>query len=631
MKLEGGTQFLVLHREGILQQHFISLCRRFDDVISGWKAGNRVSPIFSINNSSLPNLDDGEKRRIWFIGPIHPGRVVYSGTIFLSLGIYNIVLLTENQKEDEVVAAFVYSAGVNFERWNLVGHEIESTACNISTDTSRSIPAHIFSPVKVEFEELRGSIYEYRAQIAASVTETAKLSLPGLSDLLIFDFYLKCELAKNHEEHSCSDIHRLLTIANSALGRQSEQILAGTTPIIESESHVWSHSLLGLGIASLALRRIRSFVEDISKKAMIVQRLEILKDVEPSKKPLYGMNSNDTLFLKDHLFDYPQQKDLTPDEETNNPVIPLLTSFSGRDGFRSTEISLSAPLAVIASCNSSAWTLLTLTHEMVHVIINRILRLLLPHPEDGEQLLNAIHLLNESFEKRNLFERLQEFICFAFWALAREGNVEDENIRDSDLSKIIRDNWSEASEIITHIFDFLYFYRGDEKHYVRSIWVSWGVIPEIRNRIPSYLIRTICALHSKNIKRQSDRYGISVDQCKQFICEAFAEYPKSPYLKDAIDELETNRDRYIALLKSRELLVKFVRYFLFSPEIGSMIEREPYVSGGSRGGYNLEVLDFSDSLVKNPLRFIEEFSREKTANKLRSVWMLQQLAFEDQK
>lgn len=626
MKLTSGTHFVVLQKIPNHSEHTIHLFKRYDDALANWEAGNRISPIFPINFAELPNLSDGKDRFIHLIGPIYPGNVICSGNLFLSFGIFNILVISEEEQDYNSVVSFLKTQNTNWEEWNLVGNKIRQIEYHsLNPDYKTNIPPHVLSPIKIDTAhiELRGPIFEYRAQIASSITKSALCGLPSTQYLLSFDIIFRNLLTKNMMEDSMSK-HGLLTTANSILSRYSDQTLGGTSPVTETECNVKSHSLLGLGVASLALQRIIRFIENVFSNVCILDRLKSLEKVAATSSPLFQLKSSDKFWNQDHLYGHNPQKKLTIPTQRDNEVLPLLTCFSGRDGFRSTHISLSVPLATITSCNTTSWTLLTLTHEISHTIIEGVLGLLLPNPDDNDAINNTVKILNNN--KDNLFQQLREMLCFSCWVVANKGKIEGE-INSDNLPEIIRTLWVELNEILTHIFDFLYFYRKDAKHYVRSIWASWGVIPNIRHRIPEYIVRTLCALHANNIRRK-DKYKITLDQLKEYLTEIFKNSPDSPYIQEAIGDLNKNYKNYFEALRNRELLIKFVRFFLYSPEIQTMLEREPEVSGGDKGGYQAKVLEFSDITVKNPLRFIEEFSRDKSSDKQRSLWLFQQLAFE---
>lgn len=625
MQLEGGTHFLLLRRAADYNTHTLHTYHRYDDVLTNWKTGDRVSPITPLNNSELPDLTDGKNRWLHFLGPIFPGKLVYSGKLYISLGLFNVIIISESSAERERAALFVEQCGCNWEEWPLLGNLVEIIKYNKpSTDPGTAIPSSVLLPIKLPYEELKGTVFEYRALIASTIGRAATFVTATAKELHRFDTVFRNLLINKPMTYDSISKHGLLTIANAAMSRYSSQTFAGTSPILETESHVWSHSLLGLGIASLALRRIREFIETVFSSAGIFERIKLLREIKADPNPLYQILSNDSFWKRDFLYDYDPQKAFVPKEEHISDNPPLITCFSGRDGFRSTQISLSAPLAVITGCNTTAWTLLTLTHEMSHTIIDGVLGLLLPNPDKELELTAAVSLLNVT-QPATMFEAMQQMLCFAFWTAESNGKFR-EGIDERKLASIIRTMGIEINEILTHVFDFLYFYRKDQLHYVRSIWSSWGVIPNISHRIPDYINRTLCALHSNNLRRK-DSYDITIDQLNDCLNKTLELYPDTPYIQDAINQLKLNREQYKQALTNRALFVKFVRYFLYSATIESMITREPDVSGGERGGYILKVEEFTETTVHNPLRFIEEFSRDKMPDKQRSLWMLQQLAF----
>ena len=59
-------------------------------------------------------------------------------------------------------------------------------------------------------------------------------------------------------------------------------------------------------------------------------------------------------------------------------ILPNISFYSGRDGFKALEHNISVPITCIAGCNSSKWSLQPVTHEVSHLIVRPILALLLP-------------------------------------------------------------------------------------------------------------------------------------------------------------------------------------------------------------------------------------------------------------
>src|SRR5262249_33177458 len=139
--------------------------------------------------------------------------------------------------------------------------------------------------------------------------------------------------------------------------------------------------------------------------------------------------------------------------------IPLVTCFSGRDGFRSTRLSLSAPLEVITGCNTAEWTLLTVTHEISHTIVEGVLSALL-RPENPETLAPII----QGKSSGSLFERVVEMLAWAHWAFEEKS---EGTLSLDKFSSLVLAHAGEVNEILTHVFDFLYFYQGNANSYIK--------------------------------------------------------------------------------------------------------------------------------------------------------------------
>ncbi len=633
MKITGDAYFIVLKRNLPSPKKTLQFFDSYSKCHEHWTAGSLISPIFPIDSATLPNLSDRKLRRIYLIGPVHPGEIKCKGELFISLGIFNIVVLAKNKQDYKSVDNFISQKNLNCEIWHIRGSKIERIEIKFKSPAkSRKLtPLKKTTFIKSPHPELSNDFFEYQTQMLSLTSRSSMLDLLILDDFSRFDSLFKEILNDKDLTNELVRKQAYLTLANSVLSRYSSQVFGGTTPITSTECNIWSHSLFGVGIASLALQSIRNFIEKTFIEARFIDRLEALngeKDI--TNEPISQILDNDDFWKNDHLYDYASQKNMNSDSAQFDDILPLLTCFSGKDGFRNTEIYLSAPTAVIDSCNTIAWTLLTLTHEISHTLIDAVFGELLPSPDDEEEINEMVKLLDQP--EKTMLDRLREMLWVASWMFWNEAKEETLETDSELIMKVLRSKGFEVKEILTHIFDFLYFYNADEEYYVRSIWISWGLIPNIRDRTPKYIIRTLCALHSIHLREGNERFGYTIDRLLSYLSDAKKITPESTYITYAIEDLENNRSRYERSLADCELLVKFTKYFLYSDKIQTMLTRERDIAGGkSPGGYLFRVKEFSSITVKNPLKFIETFSKDKRSNKLKSVWMLQQIAFGEQK
>lgn len=631
MRLVGRTHFFVLQRGDDLASHSVAVYQKFDDAATAWRPGNRISPVFPLNEASPPSFREQIRSWILFFGPIHPGELEATGLdhVFMSLGVFNIVVFCETEASRDLARTFADSRSLQWELWGLLGNRLTECTFAPPAPGSMTVPRQASQPLPAPHEGLIPTIREYRALMLNCITRSQIFTPDITGQLLQFDRIFRQVL----KHAPTTDVVKLgsLVIANAALSRFSSQTFCGTSPIVETEAHFWTHSLLGIGTATLALIRTRQFVDDALTRARFAPRLRALSQVAPHPVPLLSLRSTDTFWEEDHLF----KGDPTPllEEATTEAqdYLPLITFLSGRDGFRSTEFSLSAPLEVVSSCNSVPWTLQTLTHEISHTVVESILAVLAPNPNNLQAVDAVLQLLHPDSRPPNLFSQLQAFLLFGIWQMSTRDDVVEEDIPAADLAERMKVWWSELREIVTHVFDFLYFYAGDGASYIRAVWVSWDVIPNIQHRIREYLIRCLCALHSNNIKRGEEGVQITGDQLLEFLRDTHAEFTTSAYLPRAISELENYRDYYLGRLRHRLNLVRLVRYFLYSPEIQRLLRREPVLVSGESGSYDLRPDEFTTRRPANPLHFISHFSTDKKGDGLRAAWMLTQLAFREKR
>lgn len=629
--LIGGTHWLVLRRCPTPAKHRVEVHRKFETALRGWDGGTRVSPIYSLDGAKPPLLrQEGLKKRaspvrVWllFCGPLDPSavRTFEVEFVFLTLGTFNVLMFITSQDASKKAQKAVRDLGVRYELWELVDSELSRVKISApSRHLKHQIPDRVlYFP---STDALRPTTREYSILIASVIGRAVEYIPDVARELLQFD-----QLFRNALESSeLDEINRqgLLVQANAVISRQCSQMFAGISPIAETECHFWTHSLLGIGIAALALHRFRKYISDILSSAQFEQRLRALSSKKPAPNFL-TLNNLDPYWDQDFLF----REDAFKGQHDPMKIAPLMTCFSGRDGFRSTEISLSAPLEVITSCNTAAWTLLTATHELSHTVIKPILATILRRIDDTHELratftLFAAHIREQQSEF-TLLDRIRFWILFAMWRLYefRSGKSSIESTVEEQAFRLcIETTYSDVNELMTHVFDFLYFYRLDPQLYVDSIWASWGVIPNIQSRVPEYLIRSLCALYAKNL-RKKDAFTLSYDLLCECLSKTESKFGEMKYVTEALAHLRAKKEDYISELRVRAVFVQFVKTFLYSERIAAEISK---ISDPGVGGSPVDTFAI-DKNVKNPVKFVEMHSREKNVDAIRSVWILQQLAF----
>jgi len=629
VELCGGTHFLLLHRLPNGDGHAVETFARFSDVVPKMREGSRVSPIFSLNRSPVPKIPP--KKQIWilFFGPVFPGNLQTDRLpqLYLSLGLLNIVCFCENAEQLKKATRYAEELKVYWEAWPIKQGKLDGPHSKIVVASHANLPKFLSIPLPDNSKHMRSAEREYQLLMNSSYAFAAKYIPDYAKELVDFDEILRGNL--NDPDIETGFKHGLLVNTNAYLSRQSEQTYAGTPPIIENDSHHWTHSLLGVGTASLAILRMRQFVSRAFVKSELIAKIKNLENKNPFSKPLHQVDFKDPFWRLDQLapvsdLTHSNQVEKTiSSEKSNEPVIPHITCFSGRDGFKSTDVSLSVPQDLLTSCNTSTWTLLTITHEISHILVSGILGVILPSPKQRGAIQEVVRNLDKTSEK-NLLQQIQCLLAFAIWQMDREYDGTD--LTEELLALLIERHWREINEILTHSFDFLYFYRKDAKHYVSSVWTSWEIIPNIRERIPDYIVRTLCALHTCNLSRK-DGLSTTTAQLLRHLEELSKHTRDANYIRQACALLKGKQKEYRDLLARREFFVRIVRCFLYSQHVEKILAREGLLGPGDKDGYPVKPLHFGTELIQNPLRFVETFCRDDEPDTLRSIWILEHLAF----
>lgn len=639
MELADQLSFLVLSYSAAKKQHSIRIVASLAEALSVWTSSTRISPLFGVpaydTASASPDSFAGQ-HSVFFVGPVDPIRVTEAGAncrVWLSLGTFNLLIVAKGTKRSASLEKWLKESKIRHELWKIKDGIVADFKFGTVVETNsapewRQELAHLSTATVAP--ELREAVGEY-CPLMASALSRSTVAIPSLfPDLLsVHKFMLESLETRNSKGDDVYEMLGLLTTVNAGLARFTSQTFSGTSPISETECHFWTHSLLGTGIANLALHRLRSFVQETLGAERIPQRLEKLEAVTEQVPDLANLPASDEFWYRDHL----GSTTLTP-EDLSEPLFPLITYFSGRDGFKSTLNTLSAPLIVISSCNSLRWTLMTLTHEISHSIIRGVLGIIYPDSRQPEDITSALSLL----KNRGIYPTLLDSVrattlrtIIAMQQKEEERGGSKTTVFDKHNLSILLDRWyHELEEIITHVFDLLYFYGRNIEKYIEGIWMSWSVIPNIGNRVPEYVLRTLCATLSLHLRRGAKAEEICRDQVVRVLEDLAARREGGPYVPLALSYIKDHwEDEIKERLIVRKRLVLVVNGFLYSKTIASKFLGETRLVGkkSRREGYPLRVKKLEGNKVDNPFHFIETYTDSKFPAAAHAAWLLYILAF----
>jgi hypothetical protein len=596
----------------------IDFFESIDEAIESSNFGSRISPIFPLFEDAKNSVELKNRSTLIFVNNLKPTDIDFNKLskekIWLTLGIFNIVILVSDVRRTNNIKQWLNKIKKNYEVWELKANKIIEAKYKSNYNKNSKNSVHC---IKTKQNELQNVIDEYNS-IIKILYERSKLFYPEIiSDLEVIHDHISAKI-NNCTENSVYDDLAEITNINAGLSRFSSQTFSGISPVRITECHFWSNSLLGIGIANIALINIRRFVQ---KKIGELRLNELLDEQLYSLNPIdiSVIQPDDDYWKEEHLNDFIKNSKTSKDE-----IVPLITYFSGRDGFKSYINTLSAPLESISSCNTLQWSLLTITHEISHNIVKAILSVL--HSQNGKELSeDHFDLYKQNRKPKNLLESIQKYFFNTILNIEVEENdtyPDDASIDFEQFIDILTERQRKIEELITHIFDFVYFYHQNIEIYLKELWITWSVIPKIKTRIPDYIIRSICAISFKflYIEEYHDLYEICKNQFLETLETLKKEKKKYQYIDFAIKYISDNSDEIKNKFLSRLPLIKIFKTFLYSDTVITNVYKEKY--GEKSWKNNHRISEFNDYKISNPIKFIKKYSQSKSSKLTNSLWIL---------
>lgn len=632
MKLAKSQSYLVLRESANARVgSSVILVPDLTTAIKDWDYRTRVSPLYGLSQiaakSPIKHHFPGQSN-LYFIGPVSPykmssclAKLSAKCNAWMTVGAFNFVVHISLDEDLRVLNSWLRQSKCRWECWKLSNGDIApkptffspvSTAC-AGIDTLATLRPSATIP------EFQNAVDEYSALMASALTRSQKVLPSFTHDLESANTIVISRIQKTTDANAGNTLAMLVDV-NAALSRFSSQAFSGASPIRETECHFWTHSLLGTGVANIALANMRSFLKRTLGEARIPERVQLYRDIQENLPSLSKMNFSDPAWREPWI-------DKVGHISNTAPLFPQITYFSGRDGFKTTETTLSAPLSVIPSCSSQRWSLLTITHEATHTIIGGVLAVLLPRFDHPSDLAQAVEQLNGG-QCHNLLHELRSFILRVMVEMDQVADMHEvpDKLTDLDVIEIVGRWRGEVEEIMVHMFDFLFFYGQKIDIYIEAIWRSWDTIPHLNSKINQYVIRTLCVAASRHLDVPYTFKSAREDTVKA-LETVVGELRSNSYVNSALRHLKEDCHDSSNAAKEVEVrlaLVAIVKTFLHSPEL---LQKVRHQSGDSRRASGVSQLKFTGERVENPLRFIEGASAL-DADPAKSLWTLQRLAFD---
>lgn len=357
-----------------------------------------------------------------------------------------------------------------------------------------------FAPsIKSHFEGIKKQIVEEAEQILKAEREIEAVGVSIQNGVIDVDAQARLAVAKA----SLDDSLDYLISISSALVYATSQTFSGTPPFGLNGGFIRSHSLLGTGVAWKAAFNI--YLEIVE----VFSRSQLLKKCKATLAHVTEPNSMD-----------------------EGASTRRIVYFSTRHGFSEDAGVITFPTQSIYLCATPAWSLMTITHEVLHAHVRELMYATFAAKDEGSgaalnfesslrcrirELLEYIQhygAKNLDFPKAPQSDQLRfRFLGYGFAFANAYDKVptitfpeyrgstrrQIEGVVPTDPERALsrfRDGFSFLEEVMVHTLDLMYFYGRDPDYYCHSIWHTWAALPRVLGRLDHYVLRTLVALAS---------------------------------------------------------------------------------------------------------------------------------------
>jgi len=386
---------------------------------------------------------------------------------------------------------------------------------------------------------------------------------------------------------------------SAALSYSVTQGTSGAAPIISNRSPFPHHSLLGVGGAIRALTKFARYIESAFKKrsaASIIEKQYSTKNVPVPHNIAKYESGPEYAFAPLVAEEFDRGGDFRDDED-----VPLLVHFSLRHGFKETKFSITAASESLTAESLPAWTLMTLSHEMMHSRVRDIFQALFgttwEDDDSSSQWDGFYQHFNEWYRNENgsgvaLAAGIRNAVMNFCLAIERETAVGKGRRSDSER-QVSRDEFLTAflkhkrlaAEIFVHFHDFYFAYAAQPKLYVMSLWASWTTVAAPVAWPLEYLVRTLVTISSGTGTAPRAAFDGAAEVLEEAL-ESLESVGFNSALFAVLRRLleEPNREKCFARFKPAYYLIDQVRRYFASRSVASAIDRletDPFADGST--------------------------------------------------
>ncbi|NQV28106.1 MAG: hypothetical protein HQ518_27455 [Rhodopirellula sp.] len=635
----------------------------------------RTSPLFAVAKQTSPTLAknffisfftfDGAYQRIADIADALPREDRQQ--LWTSIGLASLVVISDDVSLEERIRSDHSDRLLAVERWTVKSNTLkkqeafyfrpepaEPTAIELQSieGVLDDECVYLAREIHLGLTELYYSAHRLCPKLAAAVDQMAKSVneiLSELSSLVTLTSQGSVEEREANQKRINGLTDYLIQI-NSVLAYSQSQTFGGSTPILRNRAFIPSHTLLGVGTATLALHAFCQVVDRATAENPVYETIRSLFDTPPAVDVFRDL-------LNDFQPDQWDRPDANVDFHLANVESktqrPHLLFFSARLGFQESPYSVSAAVQALPFADTVKWNLMTLSHELMHSHVRELLPAIFstrpakspdptatgshpdmaapsPPTELPDDVIEGFLKEFRSFHDGKPLQdfRLKQSLRFVIlnYCIFRRGydpqaeriargttetklKIEARIPPKNELWSYFRSYYRDINEIMVHVFDYHYFYNGAVTIYLPVLWESWLTVPSVLVNIDHYVVRSLATVSTTLHGSLSDRFDLAIDQLKQKIKKLQETAGDSVLVQRLLERLDGEESKTELFLKflPAAYLAEATYKFLLASGIQAVLYKDKNVkSQDGASVYPLKAGEFEAIEIGSPIPLIAD-------------------------
>lgn len=560
--------------------------------------------------------------------------------VFFTQGLASIILLNFTLKRAEEIRRLAGNCPLEF--WPLQGGKLDTAAIVVrfprldygSAPKATQLPRTDSPDLAVYVEQISASLGSLWGSYGGYFPQERKTlrQITILAANLIQQHGRLSEGARGGEENLDRQKKRNAIVAalveiSAALSYAVTQGTSGAAPVLTNRSPFPHHSLLGIGGAVRALTKFTRYLESAfmvrSAGRVITEQYARLKQIVPAKIPDYS-SGPEYKFPTVHetaceLFD-------SGGELPQEDQVPLIAHFSLRHGFMESKFSVTAASEALTAETLPHWTLMTLSHEIMHSRVRTIFQALFGKTwhSGGNALISKQQFTEfgewirrrEHPRKLSVVSSLRNVILNFCFAIEKSQHPISEGERHAksglsidELTDLYSRHKCLAAEIIVHFHDYYFVYARQHRMYMRSVWASWIKVAAPYARPLEYLTRSLATVACGTGLKSPAAFDFARDVLLDSLASLEAARLESPLFEE-LRRLVSPKTESLARAHFDPCyyLIDTVRKYFASRTISSRIDRiesDPFADGSTvPNEYAANIYLFGEAQAVSPVRYL---------------------------